>query len=309
MEVFMKKVALLLSVLFMFGCGSGGGTTTSTNTGGNPAGGNGTVPLASFTLKLVESDSKTPAKTVVEGTSVPSANSIRVIARQFGTAQEEIFEYDAINDSYTSYDPKQYQTVQGVEIFKKVTDQVYTTGSTVTVNLPAGTGYTLDVITSNVYAPGKHMMLKYGSVTSVDIGGTSGSVSIPIFGFSDLTSPLVNFTATPDPITSENNYNLNVTVAKLLNPNYKIRQDLSNFAFTNYSSKKLGNISVPTSFKAPTSFDDGSLYFRGLFTIDNAMLDAGESPLNWTRVYPNPNYGESVSCSLLKVVPIVIPGL
>jgi len=305
----MKRVALLLSAMFMFGCGAGGETTTtsSSNTGGSGADGSNTgnntnAALGGFTLNLVESVSKTAARSTVVAGIPPVANSVRIIARRFGSRSVEIKVYDGATDSEVSQDPPVFVTVDDVEIYKKVMDIPYTPGSPVTVNLPVADGYTIDILTNRVDIAGKHVMLKYGAVTPVNISDASSSASVTMHGFSDTTSPLVDIQAAPDPITSEENYLLTVSAAKPIKLNYKIRQDLSNIAFVNYSSKKFGNLGSPTSFKAPTSYVDGQLYFQGLFTIDSQMLSAGESDLNWTRVYPNPNYGESVSCDLKKVI-------
>lgn len=298
----MKKAALFFSALFLFGCGAGGGTTTGGGSGVN-TGGNNAAPLAGFTLKIVEPAAKMAALSTVDpGTTVPVANTIRVIARQIGTVNVPVTVYDGATDSFIPVDPPQFITVPGAEIYKKVIDVSYTPGTPVTVNLPVGDGYTIDVLTSVVDSSGKHTMLKFGTLTPVNIGNTSNSATITIYAFSDPLHPLVDIQASPDPITSEENYALTVSATKPLRSAYKVRQDLSNIAFANYSSKRSGTLGSVMVFTAPTSFVDGSLYFQGLFTIDDSMLTTGESAANWTRVYPNPNYGESVSISLKKVM-------
>lgn len=301
----MKKVTLYLSVLFLLGCGAGGETGGSTN--GISTGGGNTVPLSGFTLKIVEPVSKIIAKSAVDpGTAVPLANSVRIIARQIGTLTVPVTEYDGATDTNIPVDPPRFITVAGAETYKKVIDMPYTAGSPVTVNLPVGEGYTIDVLTSVVDAAGKHIMMKFGTVTAVNIGDTAGSASIAVYAFSDPLHPLVDIQASPDPITSEENYALTVTATKPLRTDYKIRQDLTNMAFANYSSKRSGTSGSALSFKAPTSFVDGSLFFQGFFTIDDSMLTTGESASKWTRVYPDPHYGESVSISMKKVMPTSI---
>lgn len=299
----MKKTALCLSVLILFGCGTGGGTGSG-NSVVNTSSNNSTAgSLKSFTLKVIENASNTTAKSVVDpGTGVPSANSIRIIARQIGTLTIPVTVYDGATDSNIPTNPPTFTTVPGAEIYKKVIDLPYTPGNPVAVNLPVGNDYTIDVLTSVVDNSGKHTILKYGTLTPVNIGDTSNSATVTIYAFSDPVHPLVDIQASPDPITSEDNYKLTVAATKPLRSNYKIRQDLSNIAFANYSSKKSSTSGAPISFTAPTSYVDGSLYFQGFFTIDDSMLTTGELPSNWTRVYPNPNYGESVSITLKKVM-------
>lgn len=302
----MKKAALYIALVCMFGCGAGGGTGSSNSGAVNPPGGSTSgVTLKTFTLKLVERAPGAAKSTVDPGAAVPIANSLRVIARQVGTLTIPV-----VDDNGVPVDPPAFITIPGAEVYKKVIDLPYTPGSNVTVNLPAGTGYTIDVITNVVDGSGKkHIMLKYGTITGVNIGDVSSTASVPISAFSDPLTPLVDIQASPDPITSEENYNLTVTAGKPLRFNYKIRQDLNNVAFANYSSKKTGSSGATVSFKAPTSFVDGPLYFQGLFTIDDTMLTTGELSANWTRVYPNPAYGESVSIALKKVLATSIGGL
>jgi len=191
--------------------------------------------------------------------------------------------------------------------YKKVIDQDYT-GGNLTVYLPINDGYTLDFITSAYDSvTQKNSLLTLGSISGVNVTSAGGSATVTMNGFDSLVSynpvALTNTKSDLTQITSEEKYNLTVTVSGQLKSSFSVGQSLTNTALA-ASSLVRGNSGAPVSFTAPTSHAAGSLYFQGVFTLEDALLKAGESASNWTRVYPNPAYGESVSTDLLYLVGI-----
>lgn len=198
----------------------------------------------------------------------------------------------------------------GATDYKKVIDQDYT-GGNLTVYLPVNDGYTLDFITSAYdAATQKNSILKMGSVTGVNVTATGGSATVAMAGIDSMVtySPVALSNTKPDltQITSEEKYNLTVTVSGPLKTSFTVGQSLSS-ALLPTASLTRGTSGSPVSFTAPTSVAPGFLYFQGVFNLDESMLKTGESVTNWTRIYPNPAYGESVYTDLLYLVGVTIP--
>ena len=143
----MKKiVTLLLSALFLYGCGSGGGSTSSSNPGSTSVA-SSTVP---FTLTIVD-DSSSPAKTtakVTAGTTLPAATNVRVIIKQNLLVSTGVPVLDEEGDPTGTYTYVDIPTV----VYKDVQD--LSSATTVQVQIPVGNNYTAEVITYNAGASG-----------------------------------------------------------------------------------------------------------------------------------------------------------
>ncbi|GFO70569.1 hypothetical protein GMLC_41480 [Geomonas limicola] len=351
----MKKVALLLSAMALFGCGGG----SSSSGGVNLEGGGSTTPAAGLSVKLV--DASAPAKaykmlgmTVGNTGAQPSANKVRVVARIIKTTYPIDTVYDSATDTEVpaiNYDgathfidstglnsapypncgglspvmlnnscaptgvpvtslSATHHAAPGSTDYKKVIDQDYA-GGTMTIYLPVNDGYTLDFITSAYDSvTQKNSLLTLGSITGVNVTPTGGNATVTMNGFANLVSynpvALTNTKTDLTQITSEEQYSLTVTANGQLKNSFTVGQSLTNTPIAAASLVR-ANSGIPVSFTAPTSHVPGSLFFQGVFTLDDTMLKAGESATNWTRVYPNPAYGESVSTDLLYLVGMTFP--
>lgn len=317
----MKKVALLLSALFLFGCGAGGGTSTTGSTSGGTSGGSGSSSSSqSVTLKLVEGTKAAALFAADQADTATQANSVRIVARNVQTVLVQDVTYDGATDSYVPSNPPTYHS-ETKEIFRQVSDLNYTPGGSVTINLPVGYSYEIDVLTNALDGSGNHTMLKYGTTGTTNLvavaAGATTSASITLNPLSALynfnVDPGVGFTL---PLSNAK-YNLTVapTAANTGNRPFstnsiKVLQDLvtTNFISTTFSSSgKNGAIGSAIVFTAPSTtvptVNGGStakLYFSGIFNIDSSMLDTGknESNAKWVRIYPDPSLNENASCDL-----------
>ena len=282
----MKKIiTLLISALFIYGCGSGGGDTTSSI----PSGGGGTsgagVTKTSFTLKIVDSSAslaKTTALTTVGTAQTPT--DIRVVVRR--TVLQDVTVPVLDGDGNPTGETTIIQ--QAIELYKDIQD--FGNAGSVTIGIPVGVGYTAEVITSKLEGT-NHSILKYGKSANFDVTPASDSATVPI---SDI-STVINMTV-PDATNSKTKY------TGAYNGGYpfsgtstRIRQDLGLPTFANFSSNKSfgGNNFNFTAYEVLVP-NTGSAYVTGRFFLHSSLLKQGESLANWSRIYPNHAYGEFV---------------
>lgn len=295
----MKKVlALLLSGLFLYGCGMGGSGTTASSGGTTSGGGAQTAvgPAKSFTLKLVDGD-KVAAKTITNagGNSLPDATDVRVVIRRF--------EQQAVLIPVYTYDEegKRTQTgttsvIKSVEVSKDIQDATLTSSGIVTVQIPEASGYTIDIITSVVDASGNHSILKYGQKGDVSIDPNTQNVDITI----NTLNNIINM-AVADTVLSKGTFNVNLANVLPLEPSYKMKMVFGN------SSTTISSGGNTCTFTAPTSTSAGTVFMRGQFTLNSKFLKNAESQAKWARTFPNSVYGEEVSSQLSPLYDVNIP--
>jgi hypothetical protein len=181
----MKRIAVLLVVLLvglsLYGCGSKDTTGTTSSSSGdngstsNPTGGTPSGPVTTFTLHLVDN----AARFVTAGTGTSlTPTDVRVVIRSFATVTTDVTtcQWDE-NDQIIEGSCVTVPTPIYTENYKDIQDVSYSSG-TVSVGIPAGSGYTLDVITSDSAAhSGTNSILKYGQATNVEVPGT-GSATV-----------------------------------------------------------------------------------------------------------------------------------
>jgi hypothetical protein len=297
----MKRIAALLVVLLaglsLYGCGIKDRTTSSDS--GNATSNSGGESNVGFTLNLV--DQNNASRAVVLGNSATALpTDVRVVIRSFTTTTsiQTVCQYDE-NDILIPGSCIDVTVSNFTEVYKDIQDVPYS--NSITVGIPAGSGYTLDVITSQITgAAGNHSILKYGQATNVDVPGT-GNATV-------LMQPLYNI--------------LNMTVADSVVSKGKIDVSLNNvLPFANRYTMTMTFTADPTAtsvvststntttFTAPASYSTGDLEFQGRFTLNSSMLMRGESSTRWTRLYPDTAYGERAYSNLIPLVAVTLPGI
>lgn len=302
----MKKalvLVLLLSGLFLYGCGLGGGTNASSNdstSSSNPGGSGGGSQSGSnsvFTLNIVDDAAgvKAAARHTSPG-SPPSATDVRVVIRSFGTVttNQEVCQTDELGDPI----PGTCTTVPVVTyttIYNDIQDVPYS-GTTVSIGIPEGTGYTLDVITSKLESS-NHSILKYGQATDVAVGPSNTSATITI----KTINTILNM-AVADSVVAKGKFDVTLNDVLPFAPNYKMTM-----SFTGFAPSVVSNSTNTCTFTAPASYSSGTVYLQGEFTLDPSLLLATESNAQWTRLFPNASYGEEVSSQLSPLWAVVVP--
>jgi hypothetical protein len=306
MEIMKKALvlAMLLSGLFLFGCSSGRDTTASSNdsnpssdTGGG-GGGSQSGSNSVFTLNLVDDvDGVRAAARYTSPGSPPEATDVRVVIRRYETLQTStlVCQYDdndvVIPDSCSTVTVTSY-----TEVYKDIQDVPYNTGGTVSIGIPEGTGYTLDVITSKLES-GNHSILKYGQATGVAVGPSNTSATITI----KTINTILNMTVA-DSVVSKGKFNVTLNNALPLAPNYKMTM-----SFGGNVSSVVSSSTNTCTFTAPVSYSAGTISLQGEFTIHNSFLIQSETQAQWTRIFPNGAYSEEVSSQLSPLWAVVVP--
>ena len=311
MKQFLRNRSLLLiSILFTFalvqlGCGSGGGKAASSNGGNTGGGGGGSQPgpATSFTLKLIDSDQNLHAmglKTSSFGT-LPTPTDVRVVIRTFGTVTTHtlVCETDNFDNIIPSTCVDVPQTIF-TETYRDIQDVPYSTS--VTVGIPAGTGYQLDVITSQIQSgtTTSHNILRYGNLTNVDIvTGQSTSATIimtPLSGILNMT--------VADVVTSNQNFIVTLNDALPIEPVYNMIM-----SFGTYTPSVVTSATNTCTFTAPAAYTAGTVGLQGQFTLNRSFLKTGELPVQWTRLFPIATYNEQVYSTLNPLIAVTLPGI
>ncbi len=300
----MKKaliLTLLLSGLLFYGCGSKGGTAASSN-GGNststPEIGTPSGPVAGFTLNLVDASESLNkiARYTLPGT-IQTPTDVRVVIRSFATVTTTRLvcpgnDFDADGNCNVAYQPIDVGTF--TEVFRDIQDVVYS-GPTVTVGIAAGTGYTLDVITS-LATTTNHSIVKYGQVTGLTVA-PGGSATVTMKTVNDI----LNMTVANDVIS---NRIFNVTTNNVM-PFASQYSMVMSFGTTTPQQVSTTNNTV--TFTAPVSYATGSVTLQGTFTLNSSCLKKLEPGNQWTRLFPDATYSEQVYSNLDPLIVVTVP--
>ena len=315
----MKKALLLsLVALLMVGCGGGGGTTTSSNgiPGGDTGGGGGTPtgPVGYITVVLPEG-TKGPATLVPVRSGAPSFQSLRNMFRVVVKRMDVVPSEDEEGNPITI----------NVEAFRVVKDSLST--EAVTIAVPAGSGYVVEVLTYNLPSGGTvRSMLEYGKTAAFDVvpGDNPGQplTLTPVSTFITMTIQDNVTRAAVTNVTSGFPYNVNLVKTVPLRQKYYLGQT-ANAASWPIASFVVGydtdlGVHMLTasnvSFTAPTVVETSNLYLQGQFFIDDSLLSAQERVTNppvwpnWRINCPDPAYNEQVGVPLLQpgIISIII---
>ncbi len=270
--VSLKVLVLLMSVLLIFGCGSGGDTTISSDQGGEAPGGSPGDAIAPGMGRIVVEFAEGPIKAGIVAQAL-SAGFGRVVVSKFG-------ETTALDEDGN---PVTYFTL----IHKQIAD--VSIPGTAAMQVPADTGYQIDVIT---YAKvgSLNVAIKTGnkagvSVTqgidnnvSISLSAIAATLNIPTLIESGITYSLLNANASP--IRNDIGY-----VRHSFSP---ITADT--FTFNDPSTFIAGTVSPANKFQAPPSstIPSTDLYLQGQFFIDTSLLKDTELKqwYNWTYYSP-----------------------
>ena len=310
----MKKVFYLLIVaLLMVGCGGGGETTTSSSgipggdTGGN-TGGNGdtlTGPVGYITVTLPEGV-KGPSTLVAVRDGAPTLPSLRNAFRVVAKRSDIVNRIDEEGNPYSVL----------VEILRVVRDSP--SSGTVSIAVPAGAGYTVEVLTYDNSATLKRM-LEYGRTAPFDVvPGDNPEKDLRLYPVSTFITMTVQDNvsrAAVDNVTAGFAYNVNVVKTVPLRQKFYLTQT-ANAGPWPIDSFVVGydidlGVHVLTasnvSFAAPIVVTDSNLYLQGQFFIDDSLLSDSEriprTPptwSNWRIDCPDPAYNEKVGVRLLR---------
>ena len=273
----MKRIALLLlsvTVLFLLaGCGSGGNSTTTSNTAPGGDISSPGEPIAPGMGRIVVSFGTEAAQKALA--LALSSNYARVVVRKF-----DVISYI---DPDTG-DPYTYNAT----IFQGIADG--TIPGDVMIQVPASTGYQVDILTyaANVDGNGLNAVLKYSTKSGVNVTqGVDNVVSMP-----SLTDCLpVDALSVPNPVESGLMYDLRK--GGVWNYAQPIRNDNVGFVKASttdfaddwfaYSSSNnhMDKFTAPSYTAPPAS---SPLYVQGQFFIDTGLLKPSELSkwYNWS---------------------------
>jgi hypothetical protein len=181
------------------------------------------------------------------------------------------------------------------EVWKDIQDKPYSSG-TFTVGIPAGTGYTLDVITGAATA-GSYDILSYGTYSNITVSG-NGSATIGMQKIANLlnmqvTDPAVTLGKFVVTLNNKVPFNSSYQLALNYNGITEINSGPTHTIETITTSSNITTIkSLPASFSTGTA---GNLHIdvSAQLTINSAFVPAGEAPTKWKRKFPDSTYGES----------------
>ncbi len=295
----MKRIAVLLVLLLaglsLYGCGMK--EKTASSDGGNSTSNPGGDSNVTFTLNLVDN----AARFVSAGSGASQTpTDVRVVIRSFATVTttQVICDYDE-NDNPSNCHDVQVSTY--TEVYKDIQDVPYLSG-TISVGIPAGIGYTLDVITSDSTAhSGTQSILKYGQVANVDVPGT-GSATVVMRAIYDILNMKV-----ADSITSKGKFDVTLNNVLPFANSYKMTMT---FNGTPATTSVVSSSTNTTTFTAPASYSTGAtLAFQGQFTVNRSFLNSSETSAKWTRLFPDAAYGESAYGNFNPLVSVTLPGI
>jgi hypothetical protein len=295
----MKKLLLLVSALFMFGCGLGGGSasvTPGTGTPGTGTPGTSVAPpagaLGSFSIKLIDGNATAAGVGKSVGLVSPNATNARIVVRQIG-----IVNYPS--KQFLNVDTEGTPDVNGpfilvdhfttAETYKKVYDPTIAGDGTVTFSTPrsfdANDLYTIDVLTYTSGSP--NVMLKYGSLSNIQVGTTVVSLVINDI-CSDLAKPFSDLTKVgriqfvPPTQNLIKDLNAFVVSATVKSP---IKQLFEVTATPNASGVSTGTVTgtLAATLTVPLTNNpaDISLRYALKFFISADMLNTGEAYTDW----------------------------
>jgi len=311
----MKKVIyLLLATMLMVGCSGGGGTTTSSTdipggtTGGGTGGGGGTFtgPVGYITVTLPEGV-KGPTTMVPVRSGAPTFQSLRNMFRVVVKRMDVVDTTDEEGNPITI----------NVEAFRVVQDSLST--QSVTIAVPAGTGYVVEVLTYNLSGTIRSM-LEYGKTDPFNVvPGNNPGQPLTLAAVSTFITMTVQDNVTKvavDNVTTGFPYNVNVVKTVPLRQKFYLTQTANTTTWpiasfvvgydTNLGVNMLTASNV--SFIALPVAVASNLYLQGQFFIDDSLLSAQERVTNppvwpnWRINWPDPAYNVQVG------VPLLLPG-
>jgi hypothetical protein len=295
-KALMLVLLLLLSGLFLYGCGSGGSNNPiSTNPGGEAQ----PISANSFTLNLADGVNSLVGFTIAGIT--PAATNVRVVIRQFApvTTINYVCQYDE-NDELIPNSCVNVNVTTNTEVYRDIQDVPYpASGSSVQVGIPAGT-YSLDVITSKLES-GNHSIVKYGQIPNL-IVAPGGSATVNMKTVNDILQMTV-----ADSVTSKGTFNVTLNNVLPFSPNYKMTMSFYDSILSSTSTSTVNSAASSCTFSAPASFATGSVSLQGQFTLNSSFLNRGESSTLWTRLFPNAAYSEQVYSNLNPLIAVTVP--
>jgi hypothetical protein len=309
----MKRIAVLLVVLLtglsLYGCGANGTTSSSSSDNGSTATPTGTPsgPVTAFTIKLVDKDALV-SRGVNTGTGTAVITGARVVIRQYTTTTVSVCRnplYDASTDTETCPDGvfDNVQVNTGIPSWKDIQDVAY--GSQITVNIPQGSGYTLDVIGNIATGPtGTINIMSYGTTSLVTVPTTTATIimtKVP-----EILNMSVN-----DPVSALGtlvvslNSGIPFNNAYQLALNYNGIVDLVSGATlttkTINTSSRVNSIPVPSSITPNKQID-----VSAVFTLNSAFVKSTDTPGKWTRTFPDSAYSEQAFSVFNQFIPTQI---
>ncbi len=290
----MLVLLLLLSGLFLYGCGSGGSNNPVST---NPGGGSQPSSANTFTLNLADGVNSLVGITIA-GITQP-ATDVRVVIRQFitSTTPTTVCDWD---DNDLPINCRIVDVTNTFEVYRDIQDVPYpATGSSVTVGIPLGT-YSLDVITSKLES-GNRSIVKYGQLPDLTVS-PGGSATVNMKTVNDILQMKV-----ADSVTSKGTFNVTLNNGLPFSPNYMMTMSFYDSRLSSTLTSSVNSATNSCTFSAPASFATGSVSLQGQFTLSPSLLNRNESPKLWTRLFPNAAYGEQVYSNLNPLIEVTVP--
>lgn len=316
----MKKSLLLLLVpfLFLYGCGGGPGDMVTGDLGatgdlgGTAGSGSGTVVDAgNLTITLPTVQAVQPMALVpTDGLQRTDARFVvrktePVITETPVTENVCTWELDPADPDYLPIDDPEAEcfdrvvpgefitTTVDTETYKQIVDLELTDGGgTVSIFVPPGSGYTLEILTS-VWLDSEtlNLMWEYDQSAPFDIA-SGVTTTVPM----TLSQNLATLALPVDPVVSGDFYVVACTKTEALRDQWYIRQtvdpsDLSAswFLHDNFDFGVGGTGDIPlqapieTGSAAAGQFvPDWTVWHHGQFYINSNLLKSGEGYLDWT---------------------------
>ena len=298
----MKRSAFVFIgvMLFVFmGCGGGvGGTGTSGIPGGVGGGGTGgggdvaTGPVGYITVSM-QPDGPEPNVPLVAGGQA----TIRGLYTHFRVVVKQVVDVEYLDEENNRI------TVR-TELRREVADGAR--GGTVSIGVPPGDGYTVELLTS-AQAGSINNMLEYGrSATFSLTSGETKSITLTLLP----VSSFITIDA-PDNVVTGYTYGVSINKTVPLRSQYYLSQTAStgpwpiipNFV----DGTGIPSTATSVTFTAPpATLPSDNVYLQGQFFIDDSLLNASElvaGPAawsNWRINCPNPVYTQEVKSILLQ---------
>jgi len=311
----MKKSLLLLLVplLFLIGCGGGPGDTMTGDFGstgdlGTPSGGGTVANAGNLTITLPTVQSVQPLALVPTDT-LGSRTDARFVVRKTEsvTTETPVTEYvctwllDPSDPDYLPADDPEAEcfdrvvpgefiiTTVDTETYKQIVDLELTNGGgTVSISVPPGSGYTLEILTS-VWLDSENLNLMWEYDKSAPFDIDSGvSTSVPM----TLSQNLATLTLPIDPVVSGDSYVVTCSKTEALRDQWYVRQvvdgtgleDLSTswFLRDGYDLGVGGTGDISLQAPSMTGSAGSTVWNHGQFYINANLLRPGESYLDWT---------------------------
>jgi hypothetical protein len=181
----------------------------------------------------------------------------------------------------------------------------------ITVGIPAGSGYTLDVITSDSTAhSGTQNILKYGQATNVNVPSTGTSSATVLM---NSVFNILNMTIT-DPALSKAKFVVTLNNALPFDPRYKLTLTFTGITDFNThltpTTIVVNSVTNANIITAPTSTSTGgTIDLQGTFTLNKSFMMSTDTVAKWTRLFPDAAYGEQVYTNLTPLIAVTIPGI